>query len=146
MNWFTQARWGWPPSVNDFFWCFPLKTCILYITIHLYLCISFSVFEDLGLWPLWAIKVVTRQVWTFRWDIRGQYGKSFSSLSFLNLNPGLFFWIWLVFKFPNQEGECESWESWPCTPTCGQSWTKLLSFQYKGTKDMSLTIAPQLEI
>ena len=29
---------------------------------RLYLCISFSVFEDLGLWPLWAIKVVTLQV------------------------------------------------------------------------------------
>ena len=45
-----------------------LRKC-WFILSRLYLCISFSVFEDLGLWPLWAIKVVTRQVWTFRQDI-----------------------------------------------------------------------------
>ena len=89
-----------------------LRKC-WFILSRLYLCISFSVFEDLGLWPLWAIKVVTRQVWTFRQDIwRPIWEKFFLSYHFLSprrIQGGVVLKVTIVFKCSTQcENEGES--------------------------------------
>ena len=90
-----------------------LRKC-WFILSRLYLCISFSVFEDLGLWPLWAIKVVTRQVWTFRQDIwRPIWEKFFLSYHFLilrRIQGGVVLKVTIVFKSSTQcENEGEAW-------------------------------------